>query len=277
MAHYFIGDLQGCFDGLQKALSEVEFNPSKDTLWLTGDLVARGPDSLSTIKYLYKHQDSVKTVLGNHDLHLLAVVNGIRKANPKDLLQPLLSSPKLNKYIDWLRQQPLIHTLPKSRGYMSHAGLPPLWTAKKALKWANNVTNILQSKDYKTFLADMYGNEPNHWHKCKTDQDKLRFTVNALTRMRFCNASGELDFSQKGSPDKLTNRHSTTKSDGLMPWFQYQPERFENMLWVFGHWAALMGTTDNSNVIALDTGYVWGNHLSIMKLKTREISYIYND
>lgn len=269
MAHYFIGDLQGCYEGLQRALAEVDFNKSKDTLWLTGDLVARGSDSLATLAYLYKHQDSVKTVLGNHDLHLLAVANKLKKPNPKDLLQPLLASPKLGKYIDWLRQQPLIQPLPKSQGYMTHAGLPPHWSAKKAVKWAGRVSDILQSKDYVEFLTNMYGNQPDNWQLCNTRQDKLRFTVNALTRMRFCTGSGSLDFSQKGSPAKLTTAYSKANQQGLMPWFEFAPERFDNMTWVFGHWAALMGATQHKNVIALDTGYVWGNYLTVMKFKTR--------
>lgn len=274
MAHYFIGDVQGCFDGLQKALVEVDFNKSKDTLWLTGDLVARGADSLATLDYLYKNQDSIKTVLGNHDLHLLAVANKLKKPNPKDLLQPLLSSPKLGKYVDWLRQQPLIQPLPKSQGFMTHAGLPPHWSAKKAVKWAGRVSEVLQSKKYVTFLTDMYGNEPNNWKRCESQQDKLRFTVNALTRMRFCTGKGSLDFSQKGSPDKLLSPYSKSNKDGLMPWFEFAPERFADMTWVFGHWAALMGQTQQQNVIALDTGYVWGNYLTVMKFKTRQFYHI---
>lgn len=270
MAHYFIGDLQGCFDGLQRALSEIDFNKSKDTLWLTGDLVARGSDSLSTLNFLYKNQDSIKTVLGNHDLHLLAVANKLKKPNPKDLLQPLLDSSKLTKYVDWLRQQPLIQPLPKSQGYMTHAGLPPHWSAKKAVKWAGRVSEVLQSDDYVTFLTQMYGNQPDNWLLCKSHQDKLRFTVNALTRMRFCTSEGSLDFSQKGSPTKLASPYSKSNQHGLMPWFEFAPERFEDMTWVFGHWAALMGETKHDNIIALDTGYVWGNHMTVMKLKNRK-------
>lgn len=277
MAHYFVGDLQGCFDGLQKTLAEISFNPAKDTLWLTGDLVARGSDSLATLDYLYRHQDSVKTVLGNHDLHLLSVANKLKKPNPKDLLQPLLSSDKLPKYIDWLRQQPLIRALPKQQGYISHAGLPPHWTAKKAQKWASKVSDVLKSDQYVEFLANMYGNEPSNWRDCNSRQDKLKFTVNALTRMRFCDRHGSLDFSQKGSPEKLSNRFSKANPQGLMPWFEFQPERFAQQLWLFGHWAALMGKTNNEAVIALDTGYVWGNYMTVLKLKTRDISYIHQN
>lgn len=275
MASYFIGDIQGCFDGLERALAHVEFNPAKDNLWLTGDLIARGADSLATMDFLYRHQDSVKTVLGNHDLHFLAVANKIKQPNPNDLLGPLLSSKKLNKYVDWLRQQPLIRKLPKSEGYMTHAGLPPHWSAKKAVKWAGKVNEILKTDHYLDFIAAMYGNRPNLWHECNSEADKLRFTVNALTRMRFCSTDGTLNFSQKGTPEKLKDFDKLTNPERLIPWFEFQPERFKEMTWVFGHWASLMGKTPTPNIIALDTGYVWGNYLTIMKFKTREFSYIH--
>lgn len=274
MAHYFIGDIQGCFDGLKRALIEVDFNKSKDTLWLTGDLVARGSDSLSTLHYLYKNQDYIRTVLGNHDLHLLAVANKLKKPNPKDLLQPLLASSKLNKYIDWLRQQPLIQTLPNSQGFMTHAGLPPHWSAKKALKWAGKVNKTLKSDNYVAFLADMYGNQPNNWLQCTSRQDKLRFTVNGLTRMRFCTANGSLDFSQKGCPAKHSWAKPSIAEQEIMPWFEFAPERFDNLTWIFGHWAALMGKTQHDNVIALDTGYVWGNYLTVMELNSKSLLHI---
>ena len=270
MANYFIGDIQGCYQGLKKALASVEFNPAKDTLWLTGDLIARGNGSLDTLKFLYKHQDSVKTVLGNHDLHFLSVANKLKKDNPKDLLHDLLSSPKLPVYVDWLRTQPLLLPLPKEQGFMSHAGLPPQWTAKKAIKWASKVSDILKSKDYVSFLSSMYGDKPSHWDLCQTEDEKLRFTVNALTRMRFCTLDGELNFQQKGSPDNLN------QDAALIPWFEFNPKRFDNMSWIFGHWASLMGDSKNKNIIALDTGYVWGNYLSIFNLKSREITYIHN-
>ena len=187
----------------------------------------------------------------------------------------MLASKDLSKYIDWLRQQPLIQALPKQQGYMSHAGLPPQWTAKKAVKWASKVSEVLTSPDYVSFLAAMYGDKPNNWHNCNTRHDKLKFTVNALTRMRFCDANGNLDFQQKGSPAKR-NTNSTEPNANLRPWFEFSPQRFDQMLWIFGHWAALMGETSHHNVIALDTGYVWGNYLSVMKLKTKGFSYIHH-
>jgi bis(5'-nucleosyl)-tetraphosphatase (symmetrical) len=271
VADYFIGDIQGCYAGLLASLAEVDFNPSKDTLWLTGDLVARGEDSLSTLKYLYNQQDSVKTVLGNHDLHLLAVANNIKKVNEKDRLGPLLKAKKLPKYLDWIRHQPLIQRLPQEAGYMSHAGLAPNMSIKKALKWDKKVRDNLASEDYVSFLPLMYGNRPNVWDKSLSDEEKLTFTISALTRMRYCYDDGTLDFVNKCAPDKAS------KAQGLMPWFEHQPERFDGMKWVFGHWASLMGKTGRSNIIGLDTGYVWGGQLSILHWQTGEIIKINNN
>ncbi len=259
MADYVIGDIQGCFDGLKRALATVEFNKSKDTLWLTGDLIARGPQSLDTLNFLYKNQDSVKTVLGNHDLHFLSVANKIKKENPKDLLTPLLTSPKLSKYINWLRCQPLLLELPDHSGYMSHAGLAPDWQVEDAIYWSQQVQDILSSKDYVKFLPSMYGKKPTKWNANLTDIDKIKYSINAFTRMRFCSLSGHLEFNSKFSPQELTD-------NTLQPWFEYDKKRFNQNKWFFGHWASLMGKTNNKNIIALDTGYVWGQYLTVYEL-----------
>ena len=261
MSDYFIGDIQGCFKGLQKALATVEFTHGKDTLWLTGDLIARGEDSLATLDFLTKHQSSVKTVLGNHDLHFLAVANGIKRPNPKDNLAPLLDSPRLEYYVDWLRNQPLILELPTQAGFMTHAGLPPRWSADTAAKWAEHLHEQLRSSDYSAFLPHMYGNEPAAWGEDLDNLEKLKFTINGLTRMRFCSNDGTLNFADKTSPNIDAHEHQMSH---LIPWYEYEPERFSHQKWVFGHWAALMGKTDNPNVIGLDTGYVWGNFLTIL-------------
>lgn len=275
MANYFIGDIQGCYSGLRQALAAVEFNKSKDTLWLTGDLIARGPESLQTIKFLYKHQDSIKTVLGNHDLHLLAVANGIKQANPKDLLSDLLNCKKLNTYVDWLRQYPLLLELPKQQGFMSHAGLAPNWTTDDAVYWNSQIQQQLTSDNYQTFLTNMYGNAPTIWNDALPEDEKFRFAINAFTRMRYCTNSGELEFKQKGAPDNLNNEFNRTGENYLMPWFEFQPNRFDNIKWIFGHWASLMGQTNNDNIIGLDTGYVWGNYLSMYRLKTNKLTFVH--
>lgn len=259
MANYFIGDLQGCFNGLQQALATVEFNTSKDTLWLTGDLIARGKQSLETLDYLFSHQDCVKTVLGNHDLHFLSVANKLKKENPKDLLSPLLNSPKLPKYIDWLREQPLLLPLPDNSGYLSHAGLAPDWQVEDAIYWSQQIHDILLSSNYVDFLPSMYGKKPTKWNNNLTDTDKLKYSINAFTRMRFCTQNGDLEFNSKHSPNELTDKN-------LLPWFEYDNKRFKQNKWLFGHWASLMGVTNNKNVIALDTGFVWGQYLTVYNL-----------
>lgn len=266
MTDYFVGDVQGCFSGLKRALELVDFSTGKDTLWLTGDLIARGPDSLKTIKFLYKNQDCVKTVLGNHDLHFLAVANGLKRVNPKDQLESLLKADKLPTYLDWLRAQPLLLALPDKSGYMSHAGLPPQWKPKLAKYWANQVESKLQHKNYLSFLPLMYGTKPSIWHDELSEPDMLRYTISAFTRMRYCYLNGELDFENKCSPYSL-NEGDQGK---LRPWFEFKTKRFDKNKWVFGHWASLMGKTDNHNVIALDTGYVWGKHLTILNWQSGE-------
>ena len=266
MADYFVGDIQGCFNGLTKLLERVDFNPAIDTLWLTGDLVARGPESLQTIEYLYRHQDSVRTVLGNHDLHFLAVANGIKPDNPQDRLASLLESPRLRIYLDWLRHQPLLRALPDNSGYLSHAGLSPHWDADTAIEWAEYLAQELSAANYKNFLPRMYGNKPDLWSNSLSDQDKLKYSVSAFTRMRFCDTKGQLDFKQKVAPNALGDE----LQGQLLPWFAYQGDRFEQCKWVFGHWASLMGHTNRETLFALDTGYVWGNQMTLLHWQTQE-------
>ena len=263
MANYIVGDIQGCYSALEKALNVVDFNTSQDTLWLTGDLIARGPDSLETMKFVLKNEHCIQTVLGNHDLHFLSVYHQLKSVNPRDQLQPLLDYKHIEKVITWLRKQPLVVPLPNNEGYMSHAGLPPLWTSAKALKYSNKVSERLTASDYVDFLPIMYGNSPNKWDRSLSKEKKLRFAVNALTRMRYCSLDGSLDFKQKGSPSNMVD-------ESLVPWFTIEPERFSQAKWIFGHWASLMGETGNDNVIALDTGYVWGNALTIYHFESGE-------
>lgn len=266
MANYFIGDVQGCYQGLMRALAEIDFNTSKDTLWLTGDLIARGEDSLATLSYLYQHQDSIKTVLGNHDLHFLSVVNGIKKLNPNDNLGPLLASEKLPLLVDWLRQQPLIQSLPNDLGYMTHAGLPPQWQVQDAINNAKIVHDALKEQNYVSYLSKMYDNSANSWQPNDSFLATFKFTINALTRMRYCHPCGRLEFKEKRAPSEVESN--------LLPWFEFSPERFDQCTWVFGHWASLMGKTSHNNILALDTGYVWGNHLSVWDMERDKIMTI---
>ncbi len=268
MTDYFIGDIQGCFSGLQKALATVAFNASKDTLWLTGDVIARGDDSLSTLTFIEKYSDSIRFVLGNHDLHFLALANGIKKPKKSDNLGPLLASSKCQYYADFIRQQPLVLSLPDESGYMSHAGLPPHWEAKDACFWAKQVEQELQAVSYQQLISNMYNNLPTRFGDAETHDEKLIFTINGLTRMRYCDLNGHLNFSEKSALHQQTSDHLIAST--LIPWFEYQPERFESMKWVFGHWAALMGNTNHNNLIGLDTGYVWGNHLTVLNWQNDE-------
>jgi bis(5'-nucleosyl)-tetraphosphatase (symmetrical) len=252
---YFVGDLQGCLDELQVLLDKVAFDPGKDRLWLTGDLVARGPKSLQTLRFIKSLGQSAKTVLGNHDLHLIATWHGIKKAKPKDLLCDLLSAPDCEELIDWLTHQPMLQVI-QDNVIMTHAGLSPQWDIPTAISCAREVENILQSDACYDYLSNMYESKPNYWHSELAGYDRFRYIVNAMTRMRFCYADGGLEFTNKGAPQDCT------KAD-LHPWFELKPLYWQNFRLIFGHWASLMGRTDDLNIIALDTGCVWGNHLTL--------------
>ena len=284
MTDYFIGDIQGCFDGLQNALASVEFNFGRDTLWLTGDLVARGNNSLETMQFIEKHASSIRFVLGNHDLHFMAVAKGIKAAKKSDKLDKLLNDSRCHYYVDFLRQNPLLLELPQSAGFMSHAGLPPDWQVNDAVNWTNRFSELLKSNEYETFIANMYQNTPAKFVDSQSPLEQMIYTVNAMTRMRYCLPDGQLEFSEKRSPKEyLSARASASAADEplqpqLRPWFEFNPERFENIAWVFGHWASLMGetelktadSTNNRQLYALDTGYVWGNYLTVLNWQSKE-------
>lgn len=259
MSTYAVGDLQGCLDPLLCLLDEVKFEPGKDTLWLVGDLVNRGPDSLGTLEYLYQMRDHVVAVLGNHDLHLLAHAHGYRKASRGDTLAPILASPKRDELLGWLRQCPLVHW-DATLGYgMVHAGIPPQWNLDDALARSQEVSAALQDdQQFEWFLANMYGNEPAQWHDDLTGTDRLRLITNYFTRMRFCNAEGLLELSNKGAPEQAP--------EGFQPWFEHYLAKADNPPLVFGHWAALDGETRSHRAVGLDTGCVWGNRMTLLCL-----------
>lgn len=262
MANYFIGDIQGCFDELILLLEKASFDKSTDCLWVAGDMVARGSQSLQTIEYLMSLGESVKVVLGNHDLHLLATYEGIKKVKSKDQLDDLLNSPNVSAIMDWIAKQPLLQKLPNENVYMSHAGLAPQWTIKDAIKQAKNIHQKLTSKDRKKWLARMYGELPNNWNMAQSNEEKFRYSINALTRMRFCHLNGDLEFQCKESPQSAPS--------SLKPWFELSNQLTDNY-WVFGHWAALMGVSSNKKVYALDTGCVWGNHLTLLRWEDKQV------
>jgi len=258
MAIYIVGDIQGCYSELEALLNQVNFNPKIDELWPAGDIVARGPDSLSTIRYIKSLGNSAKMVLGNHDLHLLSVYAGLKPANKKDLLTSLLNAPDIDELMDWLATQPLIRKLPSENAYLSHAGISPQWNIQTAIEHAEFAHQCLTSKDRSYWLENMYGEEPNSWSDVDlADKTQVfRFTINSFTRMRFCYPNGALDFEHKRAPHETTNT--------LIPWYQENPN-LNGTTWVFGHWASLLGKTELKNVIALDTGCVWGNQLSMLR------------
>ncbi|MDR7088023.1 MULTISPECIES: symmetrical bis(5'-nucleosyl)-tetraphosphatase [Cellvibrio] len=259
MATYAIGDIQGCLEPLQCLLQEIKFNPSKDKLWLAGDLINRGPDTLETLRFLYRLRDSITIVLGNHDLHFIAVYYGQRKRGKNDTLDELLRAPDCADLVYWLRQQKLVHHDPLLNFTMVHAGIPPQWDLSEALAHAREVENVLQTDKVEIFLAGMYGNLPNRWNDNLAGVDRLRLITNYFTRMRFCSADGELELQTKESVDAAPI--------GFAPWFSFAERKTWDQRILFGHWAALEGRTDVENVYALDTGCVWGGSLTALRLE----------
>jgi bis(5'-nucleosyl)-tetraphosphatase (symmetrical) len=263
MARYFVGDIQGCFNELKALLDKVAFNPSTDELWAVGDLVARGSQSLETLRFLQSLEDSAKVVLGNHDLHLLALHGGIKQPNPNDKLDALLQAPDIHSLVDWVRMQPLMRYLPEHKLIMTHAGVPPLWDLRLLQQEAQEVSQALQQSDYlESLIAHMYIDEPAYWNSQLIGLPRLRYCINALTRMRYVHLDGKLDFQCKLPPKDCLD-------PALVPWFTLDSP-LKNYTRVFGHWAALMGNTQQGNLHALDTGCCWGEHLTLWHLEKNE-------
>lgn len=262
MTVYFVGDIQGCYSELESLLSKIAFSPTDDHLYVAGDLVARGPDSLSTLRLIKSLKNNAKVVLGNHDLHLLSVFHGLKKVKAQDRLSALLSAPDAEELMHWLISQPLIQKLPDEEAYMSHAGLSPQWSPEIALKHANIAHQHLTSNNFKFWLEHMYGAEPTSWKNASNEILQFRFTINSLTRMRYCYRDGSLDFDCKENIDQAEKN--------LIPWFEFK-HITKNTHWLFGHWAALMGNCKPENIHALDTGCVWGHHLSILRWHDKKL------
>lgn len=256
MAIYAVGDLQGCLDPLERLLEQLAFDPARDRLWLVGDLVNRGPQSLEALRFVRDLGPAAITVLGNHDLHLLAVALGGKKSKGKDTLAPILVAPDRDELIDWLRRQPLVHHDPAVGAVLAHAGIPPDWDLATAQACAREVEAVLAGNEVREFLVEMYGDHPDRWDAGLLGLDRLRYTVNALTRMRYVTADGALEFRHKCSPDQAPA--------GLLPWFEMAREPLGATV-VFGHWSTL-GRTRVPGAIALDTGCLWGGRLSAVRL-----------
>ncbi|MEK1907118.1 MAG: symmetrical bis(5'-nucleosyl)-tetraphosphatase [Pseudomonas sp.] len=264
MATYAVGDLQGCLQPLKCLLERVTFNPLQDRLWLVGDLVNRGPQSLETLRFLFAMRDSLVCVLGNHDLHLLAVAHNIERLKKSDTLQEILDAPDRKDLLDWLRLQKLLHYDEQRDIALVHAGIPPQWTLEKALKRAAEVEETLRDDArLPLFLDGMYGNEPAKWDKDLHGVTRLRVITNYFTRMRFCTADGTLDLKSKEGVD--------TAPPGYAPWFSYPQRKTRGQKIIFGHWAALEGNCDEPGLFALDSGCVWGGAMTLMNIDSGEL------
>jgi bis(5'-nucleosyl)-tetraphosphatase (symmetrical) len=259
MALYLIGDVQGCDTALQRLLDTLDFSPSRDTIYLLGDLVNRGPDSAAVLRRLMGYGTAARCLLGNHDLHLLTVAHGVRKPHRTDTLDGILNAPDRSAMLAWLCQQnmALFESIGTRDLLMVHAGVLPQWTAWQTLELAAEVEVVLRGPDLVDFLHQMYGNEPARWKDSLTGVDRLRVVVNALTRLRFCTPKGKMEFDTKDS--------SGSAPAGYLPWFEVPGRRTADVAVAFGHWSTL-GWLGRSDVLSLDTGCVWGGALSALRI-----------
>lgn len=256
MAMYLIGDVQGCDQALQRLLDKIQFSPSKDTLYLLGDLVNRGPDNVAVLRRLQALGDSAKCLLGNHDLHLLSMHLGLSQPKPDDTVTDVLQAPDRESLIEWLRHQSL--ALYEAGILMVHAGVLPQWSVEQTLLLAGEVQGVLQSASWTAFIQHMYGNQPSRWQDKLQGHDRLRVIVNGLTRMRFCTLQGEMEFAHHGD--------SHQAPAGYLPWFEVPDRRTAKVSVAFGHWSSL-SALQRDDVIELDTGCVWGRCLSALKIE----------
>ena len=265
MTIWAIGDIQGCFDSLQRLLDKCRFDPAQDQLWMVGDLVNRGPQSLETLRFIRSLGASAITVLGNHDLYLLMVAaNAVPRRGKDDTLDPIFAAPDVADLLDWLKTQPLAHAqvLDGQRYVMVHAGLLPEWTADDALALSAEVSQHLRGPQFAAFLNALWGDSPLGWHKQLNELDRARVIVNAMTRMRFCSKQGVMDLKIKGKPENAPVGH--------VPWFEVPGRKTAKDTLVVGHCSAL-GLKMTPNLVALDSGCLWGGHLTAVSLPEREV------
>ncbi len=261
MATYAIGDIQGCYQSFMQLLNKIQFEPTKDTLWLAGDMINRGPQSLATMQFILDHQDNIQCVLGNHDLHFLAVACQNKPPHLKDTFNDILESNQKDEIIQWLSKQPLAYYDESFDTLMVHAGLPHCWSQIDAIGYSQEVSLILQSNQANEFYSSMYGNEPAQWNNKLQGAERLRHITNAFTRMRYCFFDGELELQTKSPVG--------SQADDLFPWFELESKSYQGNI-VFGHWASLEGKTTNSRINALDTGCVWGGSLTAIRLEDKQ-------
>jgi bis(5'-nucleosyl)-tetraphosphatase (symmetrical) len=257
MAVYAIGDVQGCFDELQALLELIGFNPAEDRLWFAGDLVNRGPKSLQTLRFIRCLGHSAVSVLGNHDLHLIAMSLGHKLSDDDHTLDAILAAPDREELIQWLRQQPLLHHDEALGFTMIHAGLPPQWDLTLAQHCAHEVEAVLRSDELPDFIEHMYGNKPRRWTDSLSGWGRLRFIVNCFTRLRFCDADGRLKLKYKGPPGSQPPEY--------LPWFELPGRMSRDMNIVFGHWSTL-GPSKVPGIYPLDTACLWGGELTALRI-----------
>jgi bis(5'-nucleosyl)-tetraphosphatase (symmetrical) len=258
MSVYAIGDLQGCYQSLQKLLQRINYRPDCDRLWFCGDLVNRGPDSLAVLRFVSGLGEGAISVLGNHDLHLLAIAFGRAREKHKDTVQQVLEAADGDTLLHWLRHRPLLHHSHRLGYTLVHAGLLPQWSVDKALQLAAEVEAVLRGEEYPELLIKMYGNEPDAWQEHLQGWDRLRVIINAFTRLRYCDQHGRMALDYKGAPGSQPKE--------LLPWFQVPGRQSRAMKIIFGHWSTLNIRGLEHGVMALDTGCIWGGSLTAVRL-----------
>ncbi|MGJ8756756.1 symmetrical bis(5'-nucleosyl)-tetraphosphatase [Acinetobacter sp. HC8-3S] len=271
--NYVIGDVQGCFEALKALLKEIRFDPDQDFLWFAGDLVARGENSVGALRFVKKlaDRDAAATVLGNHDLTLIACARGFKKAKEKDGTQDIIDAIDGDELIDWLRKQPLSLS-PNAKTLITHAGVPCIWDAEQTIQLASEVQQIVGHDDLTVldaFLAEMYGEQPDLWSDELTGMTRLRCITNYLTRMRLTDAKGRLEFGFKDALD-------APMPVGFQPWFEFESLAAQTHQLIFGHWAALQGKIINSQIQNVDGGCVWGQQLMAFRLEDQHMFAVDN-
>ena len=260
MARWAIGDLQGCCEELTQLLARIRFSDGRDRVWFVGDLVNRGPQSLQTLRLVRDLKDNAISVLGNHDLHLLAVAMAGAKLRKSDTLSDILQAPDREQLLEWLQQLPLAHFDPEAGDLLVHAGVLPQWSVAQTLQLAAEVQQALREHP-RALLAVMYDDQPDRWRAALTPAERVRLTINALTRLRFCTAEGRVDFRQKGRPESAPKP--------WLPWFRVPERASRDQRIVFGHWSAL-GFHCERGILGIDTGCVWGGSLTAVNLDDPE-------
>ncbi len=262
MPTYAIGDIQGCFDELQALLTKINFDPQHDTLWFCGDLVNRGPKSLEVLRFVQDLGEKAITVLGNHDLHLLAIYYQKKKVSGNDSLLQTIQAEDAPALMNWLKERPLAHYDPHHNCLLIHAGLAPQWGLQTAIQCAEELQNVLRHGEYLDFFANMYGDLPNRWEDGLQGWDRLRFIVNTFTRLRYCDPDGHYAMKPKGAPG--------SQPDDLIPWFEHPDVQQHGFTTLFGHWSTL-GVHQTRTTISLDSGCLWGGSLTALRLEDRQL------